>query len=135
MARRSSNSGAVTRSYGTTTVLGRVKSAPATVSLGFQTVTVPTYTPGAVRADARYTTGISVSRAPATTVAGTASQGTLLLSRNCAARRPATWRTWNDCTVSPGSRRASRGNAAETPAGTRTTEGAPRGPPTTQRRD
>ena len=90
MARRSSYSGFDASSYGTMTVLGRANNGPASVSLGFQAVTVPTYTPGAASAERAYATGISVSRAPAGTSAGAPSQGTLDRSRNCAARSPAT---------------------------------------------
>src|SRR5207302_1430391 len=86
MARRSSNRGFATRSYGTTTVLGSVNSAPASVSLGFQPLTAPMYTPGAANADRWYTTGISVSRAPATTVAGTARPSCAIADRRHAAR-------------------------------------------------
>src|SRR2546430_14751678 len=114
MARRSSNRGFATRSYGTTTVLGSVNSAPASVSLGFQPLTAPMYTPGAANADRWYTTGISVSRAPATTVAGAASHGALLFRRNCAARQPPTWRIWERCSGAAGAAGPARGEAAET---------------------
>src|SRR6266571_5965036 len=97
------------------TVFASVNSGPASESLGFHAVTVPMYTPGAARVAARYTTGMSVSRAPAGTVVGAESHGALLCRRNCAARRPATWRTRNTWSVSPGPAKPSRRNAADPP--------------------
>src|SRR5881394_1372963 len=44
------------------TVLGRANNGPASVSLGFQAVTVPVWTPGAASAALAYVTGISGSR-------------------------------------------------------------------------
>ena len=107
------------------TVLGRANNGPASVSLGFQAVTVPVWTPGAASAALAYVTGISVSRAPAGTSVGAPTQGTLDRSRNCAARSPATCRTRNSCSVSPGPASPSRRNAPDAPPSVRTTYSDP----------
>src|SRR5437899_7177434 len=52
IVRRSSDRGLSARSYGTATTLTSRNSGPASASLGFQAVTVPTYTPGAASAGA-----------------------------------------------------------------------------------